>query len=251
LSTEYEFGSVSKQQLVFDPEVIMTMTSVPARCEVTTQSDRDVSRVIDDISGTSRESLSRMIRESRIAVGYQCEDPWIIEQVRHRWQYFTMHTGASLESGKDAWAAYVKNFHAVRASWRCGYAGSSDYAWGKHSFEVRSSADPNMSWAASYFEGGIMKQLGCVFRRNCMSDGFPEPEVIAAFPGFTPLSATFDWVADAGSFLGKRVENWQYVYHLDFEPPRLGEKRHGSFTAYMAVDYDRVDFERDIQPYKR
>lgn len=117
------------------------MTSVPAPCEVKTQSDRDVSRVIDDISGTSR--------------------------------------------------------------------------------------------------------------RNCMSDGFPEPEVIAAFPGFTPLSATFDWVADPGSFLGKRVENWQYVYHLDFEPPRLGEKRHGSFTAYMAVDYDRVDFERDIKPYKR
>lgn len=65
------------------------------------------------------------------------------------------------------------------------------------------------------------------------------------------MTAKFDWVADPGSFLGKQVENSQYVCHPDFEPPRLGEKRRGSFTAYMAVDYDRIDYERDIQPYRR
>jgi len=68
-------------------------------------------------------------------------------------------------------------------------------------FEVRSFANPDMAWAAGYFDSGITQQLGCVFRRNCMSDGFPPVEVIAAFPGYTPLSATFDWVSDPGSFL--------------------------------------------------
>ena len=228
----------------------MSTASACAHDQSRQEEERDKARVMAEINSLQSDRLSLMMRESRVAIGYQCDDAWVIQQVRHRWLYFVDHCMPSAATMDEAWKAYVKNFHAMHAAWRCGYSGSSDYVWGKHSFEVRSSADPNMPWADGYFEGGIMKQLACVFRRNSMSDGFPEPEVIAAFPGFTPLSATFDWVADPGSFLGKRVENWQYVYHPDFEPPRLGEKRHGSFTAYMAVDYDRVDFERDIKPYR-
>lgn len=211
----------------------------------------DVEAVLHDVAAMSSETLSCMMRESRIAIGYQCEDEWVIEQVRQRLSYFVKHCVASVTPGENAWRSYVRNFHRVRESWKCSFAGSTDFAWGNSPFEVRSYADPDMGWADGYFESGIMKQLGCVFRRNSMSDGYPSAEVIAAFPGYTPLTATFDWVPDPGSFLGKRVENWQYVYHPEFEPPRLGEKRHGSFTAYMAVDYDRIDFERDIQPYRQ
>ena len=211
-------------------------------------------RVLEAIAALSPKALSHMMRESRIAMGYQCEDEWVIEQVRHRWRYFVTHCKAAAGSAatvESSWRSYVKNFRAVHDSWKCSFAGSTDYAWGNSAFEVRSHANPNMGWAECYFESGIMRQLGCLFRRCSMSDGYPSAEVIAAFPGYTPLTATFDWVADPDSFLGKRVENWQYVYHPDFEPPRLGEKRHGSLTAYMAVDFDRIDYERDIRPYRK
>lgn len=225
------------------------MTTMIVRIERDVEANHECD-VSDEIAAITNEALSRMMRESRIAFGYQCQDGWIIEQVRHRWLYFVKHCSGEITSGQDAWEKYVRNFHQVRDGWKCSYAGSTDYAWGNFGFEVRSFASPDVAWAPGYFDGGIMKQLGCVFRRNSMSDGFPPAEVIAAFPGYTPLSATFDWVPDAGSFLGKRVENWQYVCHPDFEQPRLGEKRHGSLTAYMAIDWDRIDYERDIRPYK-
>ena len=57
-----------------------------------------MSGVIDDIAALSSEALSRMMRESRIAIGYQCEDEWIIEQVRHRWRYFVTHCKAAAGS---------------------------------------------------------------------------------------------------------------------------------------------------------
>ena len=229
-------------------------TTVSSKHDVSQKHECNMEGVLEDIAALSSEALSRMMRESRIAIGYQCEDEWIIEQVRHRWRYFVTHCKAAAGSAgtvECSWRSYVRNFHAVHDSWKCSFAGSTDYAWGNSQFEVRSYADPNMGWAEGYFESGIMRQLGCVFRRNSMSDGYPSAEVIAAFPGYTPLTATFDWVADPGSFLGKRIENWQYVCHPDFEPPRLGEKRHGSFTAYMAVDYDQIDYERDIEPYRK
>ena len=225
-------------------------TTVRTERDASPKHERDYEVVLEDIAALSSEALSHMMRESRIAIGYQCDDEWIIEQVRHRWKYFVRECATSTVTLHDAWMAYVKNFHQVHGAWKCSFAGSTDYASGNSQFEVRTYANPDLGWADGYFESGIMRQLGCVFRRNSMSDGFPPAEVIAAIPGYAPLTATFDWVADPGSFLGKRIENWQYVCHPDFDPPQLGEKRHGSFTAYMAVDYDRVDFERDIQPYQ-
>lgn len=210
----------------------------------------DISGVLNDIAQLSSEFLGVLMRESRIATGYQCSDEWVIGQVRNRFQYFVKHCLKQAGTWESAWKAYMANFHAVHDAWKCSFAGSTDYAWGNFSFEVRSYANPNMGWADGYFDSGIMKQLGCVFCRCSMSDGYPPAEVIAAFPGYTPLTATFDWVEDAGSFLGKRVENWQYVCHPDFEPPRHGEMRSGNFTAYMAVDCDRIDFELDIKPYR-
>ena len=225
-------------------------TAISSKHDVSQTHEREMDDVLEAIAALSSEALSHLMRESRIAMGYQCEDEWVIGEVRHRWRYFVTHCKDSASTVESSWRSYVKNFHSVHDSWKCSFAGSTDYAWGNSQFEVRSYADPNMGWAEGYFESGIMRQLGCVFRRNSMSDGYPSAEVIAAFPGYTPLTATFDWVADPGSFLGKRVENWQYVCHPDFEPPRLGEKRHGSFTAYMAVDYDRIDYEHDIRPYR-
>ena len=66
-------------------------TAISSKHDVSQTHEREMDDVLEAIAALSSEALSHLMRESRIAMGYQCEDEWVIGEVRHRWRYFVTH----------------------------------------------------------------------------------------------------------------------------------------------------------------
>ena len=177
----------------------------------------DRTDLLSDIRSLSSGTISKVARDARILIGYQSQDSWCIDQVQSRFHFYAKYCVAEAEHWQAAWRLFVKNYYRIRDNcWKCGYQGATDYVVDGTGYEVRWSADPSVPYNGDYFKRGIMNQLGCVFRRHGMSDGYPPEEITSAFPGIVPLSATFDWgVDDDGD---RCVTNWTYVVHPDFRP---------------------------------
>jgi hypothetical protein len=208
-------------------------------------------KLLSDARGLSSGTMATLIRDGQLAYGYQCRDCWIIDQIQGRFAYWIEHCyEPTSDAWQDAWHAYTRHVrHIWDDCWTSSYQGSTDYTIRGQRYELRHSGNRRHPWNGDYFETGIIKQIGCFWKHCSMSDSYPPPEVIAAFPGYCPLTATFDWVDDPEGYNGKSIDNWQYVYHPDFGSPRLREENKlGDICAYAFVDYDLVNYETDIAP---
>jgi hypothetical protein len=206
--------------------------------------------VIDDARSLSSGTMAKLIRDDGLEYGYRCRAYDVIDAYQSRFVWWLGNCDVEAVTWIMAWREWVRLVNRARKSWKSAYQGSVDYSIDGSRYECRCHAMPQVAYNGDYFETGIMKHLGCVFKRCCMSDGVPN-EVIAAFPGYHPLSATFDW-GDPDESGYRSVENWQYVYHPDFgAPPKhvvgiCGYYHH----PFSVVDYDKLDWDRDIRPFK-
>lgn len=209
--------------------------------------------IIADCRQLSSGTMAGLIRAARINYGYKCAEHYVIDKVQHRFVWYVEHCRPVAETWQDAWNAYVRNLHRVSGRFASSYQGETDYEYSGRRYAVRHHAC-DYGYNGDYFETGILKQLGCVFRVNGMADGYPPDDVIAAFPAYVPLTATFEWVDDPNGYRGKSIANWEYVYHPDFGKPEIIRSHHKgdkpTFCTPWECDWDRLDYDTDIKPYK-
>lgn len=212
-------------------------------------------RILSDIAGLSSGTMSTIIRDKGLVYGYQCRDCWVIDQFQGRFSLYVEHIDREFDCWQDAWEAYARHYRRINhGCWKCGYQGQTDYVIDGKEYAVRHHACASVAYNEGVWDGDILPLLGCVWRHYGMSDGYPPPLVISAFPGYTPAMAEFEWEPDPDSHIGKKVVNWRVVYHPDFCLPREREPNPGEVktdrVAYIYPDYNLLDWERDMEPYR-
>lgn len=210
-----------------------------------------------DARSLSSGTMATICRQDGILHDYQCREYTYLDEVQARFALFC--EGSKAETWQEAWQEWVKRFHWIHSRcWYCSYAGSVYYQIDGVRYEVCHDKDKNFGWNGDYFETGIVYHVGCIFREHCMSDGFPPDSVLAFFPGFVPLSATFEWedLKPGERFRSIKEGSWQYIHDERFGPP----KQHwgtGWKAEHLLADWqdddDRIDWETDskCQYHKR
>lgn len=211
----------------------------------TRQQRRDL---VAEVRGLSSGSISAISRQAGLLFDYQsCRYDWL-EALQQAFAVFaTCDRAQGCETWQDAWEKYVPWYRHVRDNcWTVSYGGSMDFIVDTRRYEVRWAGSKSHPWNGDYFETGIVKQVGCVWRCCGMTDGYPPPEVYCCFPGLVPLTATCDWTEPTPEDRFRHVTNWQYVYHPDYGPPKTHWVRNESeLVSDFLTDYDQIDWETD------